>query len=155
MSRLERCKRPDQRGSRYAKRYSLRNDHLDTATKNDKPRRPELASGLSVTSHGPGGIRTHDLLLRRQALYPTELRTRDDLKSITGNSLDQSSSATSEPRFWATSRKTSRFAPGQGGQPVTQSSGVLLDPVLHDLAPVAHRAQVRIDLLHHRRRAMP
>ena len=27
--------------------------------------------------YGPGGIRTHDLLLRRQALYPTELRTRE------------------------------------------------------------------------------
>ena len=26
--------------------------------------------------YGPGGIRTHDLLLRRQALYPTELRTQ-------------------------------------------------------------------------------
>src|SRR5918995_3608696 len=27
--------------------------------------------------NGPGAIRTRDLLLRRQALYPTELRTRD------------------------------------------------------------------------------
>ena len=30
--------------------------------------------------NGPGATRTRDLLLRRQALYPTELRTRNDLR---------------------------------------------------------------------------
>ena len=31
---------------------------------------------------GPGATRTRDLLLRRQALYPTELRTRKDLDPL-------------------------------------------------------------------------
>ncbi len=31
-------------------------------------------SGADEGVHGPGEIRTHDLLLRRQALYPAELR---------------------------------------------------------------------------------
>ena len=31
---------------------------------------------LSIRIHGPGAIRTRDLLLRRQALYPAELRAR-------------------------------------------------------------------------------
>ena len=40
----------------------------------EKPRRHRSASGADVPS-GPGATRTRDLLLRRQALYPAELRT--------------------------------------------------------------------------------
>ena len=32
--------------------------------------------GQECSIYGPGEIRTHDLLLRRQALYPAELRAR-------------------------------------------------------------------------------
>ena len=39
-----------------------------------KPRQSD--GGAFVLPHGPGAIRTRDLLLRRQALYPAELRTR-------------------------------------------------------------------------------
>ena len=35
-----------------------------------------LMSVPGQKSGAPGGIRTHDLLLRRQALYPAELRVR-------------------------------------------------------------------------------
>src|SRR5689334_12648862 len=41
--------------------------------------------------YGPGGIRTHDLLLRRQALYPTELRTLNDLRLSTSSSTGKQS----------------------------------------------------------------
>jgi hypothetical protein len=34
-----------------------------------------LAPGIRKVGNGPGATRTRDLLLRRQALYPTELRT--------------------------------------------------------------------------------
>ena len=34
---------------------------------------------------GPGAIRTRDLLLRRQALYPTELRTLSVAKIVTSS----------------------------------------------------------------------
>ena len=34
------------------------------------------AGGLSFELNARGGIRTHDLFLRREALYPAELRTR-------------------------------------------------------------------------------
>ncbi len=39
---------------------------------------PKVRRG-KVFRSGPGATRTRDLLLRRQALYPTELRTRKDL----------------------------------------------------------------------------
>src|SRR4051812_35552882 len=39
---------------------------------------------LAVVSGAPGGTRTHDPLLRRQLLYPPELRARDSDSSIIG-----------------------------------------------------------------------
>ena len=45
-------------------------------SKKNPPLRPKSQRGMKFQS-GPGAIRTRDLLLRRQALYPTELRTRD------------------------------------------------------------------------------
>jgi hypothetical protein len=42
------------------------------------PLQPKSKRGNSFRS-GPGATRTRDLLLRRQALYPAELRTRKDL----------------------------------------------------------------------------
>ena len=39
--------------------------------------RPSASDGEATSKlDGPGAIRTRDLLLRRQALYPAELRTR-------------------------------------------------------------------------------
>ena len=46
--------------------------------KNHAPLTPKCKRGRTFRS-GPGATRTRDLLLRRQALYPTELRTRNDL----------------------------------------------------------------------------
>jgi hypothetical protein len=43
---------------------------------NEAPHASTSDGGASRSADGPGGIRTHDLLLRRQALYPTELRTQ-------------------------------------------------------------------------------
>ena len=43
------------------------------------PAAPKHRRGKKFRS-GPGATRTRDLLLRRQALYPTELRTRKDLR---------------------------------------------------------------------------
>ena len=48
---------------------------------NEEPRDTEVSTGRSFQS-GPGATRTRDLLLRRQALYPTELRTRKDLHHL-------------------------------------------------------------------------
>ena len=48
---------------------------------------------------GPGATRTRDLLLRRQALYPTELRTRMGAE----NSLPRNLSATSRRPFRSSS----------------------------------------------------
>ena len=39
------------------------------------PAHRSLMAGTRVHRSGPGATRTRDLLLRRQALYPTELRT--------------------------------------------------------------------------------
>jgi integrase len=44
-------------------------------SKRKPPQAPKYRRGTIFLS-GPGAIRTRDLLLRRQALYPTELRTR-------------------------------------------------------------------------------
>jgi hypothetical protein len=43
---------------------------------NEEPRAPVSDGGVRTSESGPGATRTRDLLLRRQALYPTELRTR-------------------------------------------------------------------------------
>ena len=40
------------------------------------PRQSVGDGGARCLEHGPGATRTRDLLLRRQALYPAELRTR-------------------------------------------------------------------------------
>ena len=42
-----------------------------------KPRETLALTGPSGGRSARGGIRTHDLLLRRQALYPAELRTQN------------------------------------------------------------------------------
>jgi hypothetical protein len=44
--------------------------------KRTNPATTEVNAGLWIPMDGPGRIRTGGLLLRRQALYPTELRTR-------------------------------------------------------------------------------
>jgi hypothetical protein len=48
------------------------------------PPQPKSKRG-QIFQNGPGATRTRDLLLRRQALYPTELRTRSE----GGNSLGE------------------------------------------------------------------
>jgi len=50
------------------------------------PRASVTDGGVRGSTHGPGATRTRDLLLRRQALYPTELRTRNNLRLQTFNS---------------------------------------------------------------------
>ena len=44
------------------------------ALKTQKTRNPLFCLGLRVFFGEPGGIRTHDLLIRSQTLYPAELR---------------------------------------------------------------------------------
>ena len=44
--------------------------------RNDEPRAPVTDGGVTSSESGPGATRTRDLLLRRQALYPAELRAR-------------------------------------------------------------------------------
>ena len=77
------------------------------------------------------------------------------LKSTISNSLDRPSLAMSEPRYGALSQIPSEILARQGIRPVPQRSSVLLDLVLHDLAPVVPHAQLPLDLLGHRRRAVP
>jgi hypothetical protein len=47
----------------------------DAGARNEEPATPKYRRG-KIFQSGPGATRTRDLLLRRQALYPTELRTR-------------------------------------------------------------------------------
>jgi hypothetical protein len=48
------------------------------AAETKNPATPKYRRG-KIFQSGPGATRTRDLLLRRQALYPTELRTRNHL----------------------------------------------------------------------------
>src|SRR4051812_13252264 len=52
-----------------------------------------MPGGVStLLAHARGGIRTHDLLLRRQALYPAELRTRYHPRMVCSIPLGESCS---------------------------------------------------------------
>jgi hypothetical protein len=64
--------------------------------------------------HGPGATRTRDLLLRRQALYPAELRTR-----IQGgeNSPRSTVSATGPRGYWKTGRAAHQGGSSRSGRP--------------------------------------
>jgi hypothetical protein len=56
-------------------RFGTTNDTTKVAeSETETPPRSKKGRGKEFRS-GPGAIRTRDLLLRRQALYPTELRT--------------------------------------------------------------------------------
>ncbi len=50
--------------------------HADSDYREESPARPNGRRGFDLL-HAPETIRTSDLLLRRQALYPAELRARD------------------------------------------------------------------------------
>jgi hypothetical protein len=67
---------------------------------NEEPRASVTDDGANTSESGPGATRTRDLLLRRQALYPTELRTRNDLHLRTCDSAGkQCRTLLSGPQF--------------------------------------------------------
>ena len=55
--------------------------------KRKTPPKVVTSSGANTNKHAPGRIRTCDLLLRRQALYPTELRAQHDEEDSLGVGL--------------------------------------------------------------------
>ncbi len=61
-----------------------------------------------MESGAPGAIRTHDRLLRRQMLYPTELRAQPENTGPSPVKINKKYFARSNPRF--TSPQNQRYA---------------------------------------------